>query len=215
LNEEKISHYKLNAINHKQEAEIISKAGQKGSITISTNMAGRGTDIVLSDESREAGGLLVVGVERNMNRRIDDQLKGRSGRQGDPGESKFYVSLEDDLIKNFSLQSKVSGIFRKNKVREIFKKPVSGKMFNYLVSEPQESLKNMQSATRQNILNYDLLISKQRSFIYKYRRNILEGKIEYLKEKERNHTNDKDTTNNNEEKKTEIKSTLVKEVDMF
>nr|CAG8502159.1 3129_t:CDS:2 [Entrophospora candida] len=104
----KIFHYKLNAVNHQQEAEIVSQAGKLGSITISTNMAGRGTDIVLSKESREAGGLLVIGVERNTSRRIDNQLRGRSGRQGDPGESQFYVSLEDELIKNFEIKEKIS-----------------------------------------------------------------------------------------------------------
>ncbi|CAI2201613.1 17588_t:CDS:2, partial [Funneliformis geosporum] len=104
LVKEGILHNKLNAVNHQQEAEIVAQAGKLGTITISTNMAGRGTDIVLSEESRKAGGLLVIGVERNTARRIDNQLRGRSGRQGDPGESRFYVSLEDELIKNFGVK---------------------------------------------------------------------------------------------------------------
>ena len=111
LTKENIYHYKLNAVNHQHEAEIISKSGQLGSITISTNMAGRGTDIVLSEESRKAGGLLVIGIERNIIRRVDDQLKGRSGRQGDPGESFFFVSLEDELFRGIEIKEKLGEFF--------------------------------------------------------------------------------------------------------
>jgi preprotein translocase subunit SecA len=173
LTKEKIFHYKLNAVNHQQEAEIVAQAGQLGAITISTNMAGRGTDIVLSEESREAGGLLVIGVERNTSRRIDNQLRGRSGRQGDPGESQFYVSLEDELIKNFGVKEQVGKIFSQKQLKELFRRPLSGKMFNYLVSEPQETLRNIHASNRQYHLNYDLLINRQRQIIYNYRDKLL------------------------------------------
>jgi len=173
LVKEGIAHSKLNAVNHQQEAEIVTQAGQVGAITISTNMAGRGTDIVLSEESRKAGGLLVIGVERNTSRRIDNQLRGRSGRQGDPGESRFYVSLEDELVKNFSIKENVGMLFSRKQLKELFHRPLSGKMFNFLISEPQETLRNMQSDNRQYVLNYDLLISRQRQLIYNYRNKLL------------------------------------------
>ena len=213
LFKEKIDHYKLNAINHQQEAEIISKAGKLGSITISTNMAGRGTDKVLSDESKKAGGLLVVGVERNPNRRIDDQLKGRSGRQGDPGESCFYVSLEDDLIKNFALKEKIN-LFLREKSKEIFENPISGRMFDYLISEPRRKFKNSHSLNRQNVLNYDLLISKQRNFIYDYRDRLLDAKIENLEEKEEKEESEQINMSISRQNKF-LKIFLLKEVDKF
>jgi len=127
LTKEGIFHYKLNAVNHQEEAQIIKRAGELGAVTISTNMAGRGTDIVLTEESRQAGGLLVIGVERNFSRRIDNQLRGRAGRQGDPGESQFYVSLEDDLIKNYEIKEQIARIFYGNNLRELFRKPLKGK----------------------------------------------------------------------------------------
>ena len=173
LVKEGIPHNKLNAVNHQQEAEIVAQAGQLGAITISTNMAGRGTDIVLSEESRKAGGLLVIGVERNTARRIDNQLRGRSGRQGDPGESRFYVSLEDELIKNFGVKEQVGRIFSQKQLKELFHRPLSGKIFNYLISEPQETLRNFQAHNRQYHLNYDLLINRQRQLIYNYRSKLL------------------------------------------
>ena len=173
LVKEGIPHNKLNAVNHQQEAEIVAQAGQLGTITISTNMAGRGTDIVLTEESRKAGGLLVIGVERNTARRIDNQLRGRSGRQGDPGESRFYVSLEDELIKNFGVKEQVGKIFSQKQLKELFHRPLSGKIFNYLISEPQETLRNFQAQNRQYHLNYDLLINRQRQLIYNYRSKLL------------------------------------------
>lgn len=175
LTKEKIFHYKLNAVNHKQEAEIIAQAGQLGAITISTNMAGRGTDIILSQESKKVGGLLVIGVERNTSRRIDNQLRGRSGRQGDQGESQFYVSLEDELIKNFAVKEKIGNFFSSQQLKALFHRPLSGKIFNYLVSEPQETLRNIHSAIRQNALNYDLLINRQRQVTYDYRDKLLKS----------------------------------------
>jgi preprotein translocase subunit SecA len=173
LVKEGIPHNKLNAVNHQQEAEIVAQAGQLGAITISTNMAGRGTDIVLSKESRKAGGLLVIGVERNTARRVDNQLRGRSGRQGDPGESRFYVSLEDELIKNFGVKEQVGKIFSQKQLKELFHRPLSGRIFNYLISEPQETLRNFQAHNRQYHLNYDLLINRQRQLIYNYRNKLL------------------------------------------
>jgi len=173
LVKENILHAKLNAVNHQQEAEIVAQAGQIGVITISTNMAGRGTDIVLSKESRKAGGLLVIGVERNTSRRIDNQLRGRSGRQGDPGESQFYVSLEDELIKNSSFQENLGRYFNQKHLNELFQRPLSGKIFNLLTSEPQESLRNIYLSYRQRTLSYDLLINQQRQTIYNYREKLL------------------------------------------
>lgn len=173
LAKEKIPHHKLNAVNHQEEAQIIAQAGQINAITISTNMAGRGTDIILSEESKKAGGLLVIGVERNTSRRIDNQLRGRAGRQGDPGESQFYVSLEDELVKNFDIKERVGGLLSQKQLKELFHRPLSGKIFNYLISEPQETLRNMQSSSRQYVLNYDLLITRQRQFIYSYRNKLL------------------------------------------
>jgi preprotein translocase subunit SecA len=173
LVKEGIPHNKLNAVNHQQEAEIVAQAGQLSTITISTNMAGRGTDIVLSEESRKAGGLLVIGVERNTARRIDNQLRGRSGRQGDPGESRFYVSLEDELVKNFGIKEQVGRFFSGKQLKELFHRPLSGKIFNYLISEPQETLRNIQASNRQYHLNYDLLINRQRQLIYNYRNKLL------------------------------------------
>ena len=173
LTQEGIPHSKLNAVNHQQEAEIVAQAGQLGVVTISTNMAGRGTDIVLSEESRKAGGLLVIGLERNTSRRIDNQLRGRAGRQGDPGESQFYVSLEDELVKNFALKEKMGGFLSQKQLKELFHRPLSGKMLNYLVSEPQETLRNIQYSSRQTVLNYDLLINRQRQLVYNYRDQLL------------------------------------------
>ncbi|CAI2161748.1 1311_t:CDS:2 [Funneliformis geosporum] len=211
LVEEKIVHYKLNAVNHQQEAEIVAQAGQVGSITISTNMAGRGTDIVLSGESKKAGGLLVIGVERNTSRRIDNQLRGRSGRQGDPGESQFYVSLEDELIKNFEIKERISSFFSRKQLKDLFNRPLSGKLLNYLISEPQETLRSFQSTNRQYVLNYDLLITRQRRSVYNYRNKLLSAQnlTQVVKKKSKT--------------KTEIvpieqeylKARLVKEIDHF
>jgi preprotein translocase subunit SecA len=209
LNKEGIFHYKLNAVNHQQEAEIVAQAGQIGAITISTNMAGRGTDIVLSEESKKAGGLLVIGVERNTARRIDNQLRGRSGRQGDPGESQFYVSLEDELVKNFGVKEQVGKIFSQKELKELFRRPLSSKLFNYLVSEPQETLRNFQAQNRQHNLNYDLLINRQRQSVYDYRDKILAANdlTKVIKKKK----NEKIVPIEQEY----LKSRLVKEIDNF
>ncbi|RHZ37345.1 preprotein translocase subunit SecA [endosymbiont GvMRE of Glomus versiforme] len=173
LAKESIFHHKLNAVNHREEAQIIKRAGELGAVTISTNMAGRGTDIILTEESRKVGGLLVIGVERNFSRRIDNQLRGRAGRQGDSGESQFYVSLEDELIKNYQVREQITRIFQGNSLRELFRKPLSGKWFNMMVAEPQEMLRNAHASGRQYTLNYDLLINHQRKTIYSYRQKVL------------------------------------------
>ena len=211
LTKEGISHYKLNAINHQQEAEIIAQAGQLGAITISTNMAGRGTDIILSEESVKAGGLLVIGVERNTSRRIDNQLRGRSGRQGAPGKTQFYVSLEDELIKNFSVKESVGTLFTQQQLKELFHRPLSGKIFNFLISEPQETLRNIYSASRQYTLNYDLLITRQRQFTYAYRDKLLNSSdlTKIIKKKKKQ----KVVTSLQEQEY--LKFLLVKEVDNF
>ena len=179
-----INHHKLNAINHHEEANIIAKAGQIGALTIATNMAGRGTDIILSKESIEKGGLLVIGLGRNLSRRLDRQLQGRAGRLGNPGESQFYISPEDELLKNFSIKETIYNVLGKNKAKEVFKKPISNKIFDVLVSEPQENIKNLSSSYRQYTLNYDLLINKQRKMIYNFRESILnsENVVDYLLE---------------------------------
>ncbi|CFW92853.1 Protein translocase subunit SecA [endosymbiont DhMRE of Dentiscutata heterogama] len=242
LKKENIPHNLLNAVNHKQEAEIIAKAGQIGTITISTNMAGRGTDIILdlefllfnlkfvaeklrdidTDEAKKVRekineflkwcsehkeetkkvrekineflrdlrgkkytkkvqvvidkfvkGLGVLGIERNTTRRADNQLRGRAGRQGDSGESQFFVSLEDEMLKNFGVKEQVGKFFNQKQLKELFHKPLSGKIFNYLISEPQETLRNVHASNRQYHLNYDLLINRQRQFIYNYRDKLL------------------------------------------
>ena len=168
-----VPHSVLNAVLHHQEAEIVKKAGQIGAVTVSTNMAGRGTDIILSEESRKAGGLLVIGLGRNPSRRIDNQLRGRAGRQGDPGESQFCISLEDELIKNYAVKEQITRIFRQGNLREAFQKPLKSKWFNMMVAEPQEMLRNLQTSHRQYTLNNDLLINHQRQIIYNQRQKIL------------------------------------------
>ncbi|CAG8752881.1 39483_t:CDS:2, partial [Gigaspora margarita] len=242
LKKENIPHNLLNAVNHKQEAEIIAKAGQIGAITISTNMAGRGTDIILdlefllfnlnlvaeklgdinTDEAKKVRekiteflkwclehkedakkvrkkineflkefrgkkytkkvqtvidkflkGLGVLGIERNTTRRADNQLRGRAGRQGDSGESQFFVSLEDEILKNFGVKEQVGKIISQKQLKELFNRPLSGKIFNYLISEPQETLRNFSASNRQYHLNYDLLINRQRQLIYNYRNKLL------------------------------------------
>ncbi|WNE41954.1 MAG: Protein translocase subunit SecA [Mycoplasmataceae bacterium] len=169
----KIKHFKLNAVNHREEAKIIAQAGQVGSITIATNMAGRGTDIILSEESIKKGGMLLIGLGRNLSRRLDNQLQGRAGRQGNPGDTQFYISFEDELLKNFKLKERIDSMLGSESATEIFEKPIAGRFFDILISEPQESIRNMSSSYRQYTLNYDLLINKQRQMIYEYREKIL------------------------------------------
>ncbi|WP_434341759.1 preprotein translocase subunit SecA [Mycoplasma putrefaciens] len=159
----------INAKNHDREAEIVAKAGELGAITLATNMAGRGTDIKLSDEVRKLGGLRVFGVERNEARRIDNQLRGRSGRQGDPGISRFYISMDDDLMIRFTAP----------KTRERFKvlgdDYIKSRMFTRAVTNSQKKLEGMNFDQRKNVLDYDNILAQQREIIYAQRDDILEA----------------------------------------
>ncbi|WP_391591749.1 Protein translocase subunit SecA [[Mycoplasma] cavipharyngis] len=174
---EKIPHEILNAKNNTTEAEIVAKAGKKYSVTISTNMAGRGTDIKISDEVKKLGGLLVIGTERNESRRIDDQLRGRSGRQGDVGESIFYISLEDDLFKRFATNrfEKLSA-----KIEDSY---FDSKMFSRTLAQIQKKVESVNYDVRKNLIEYDQVLSYQCELVYKQRDLILTTKknIEILK----------------------------------
>ncbi len=170
-----IPHEVLNAKNHAREAEIVAHAGERGRITIATNMAGRGTDIKLTAESRTLGGLYILGTERHESRRIDNQLRGRSGRQGDPGESRFYISLEDDLIRIFAGDS-----VKKNMERVGMKEDevVESKFISRNIETSQEKVEKYNFDIRKHLLEYDDVLNQQRSVVYKYRREILEGEEE-------------------------------------
>lgn len=171
LNELGITNEILNAKNHAREAEIIKRAGEKGSITISTNMAGRGTDIKINDEVREIGGLYVIGTERNESRRIDNQLRGRSGRQGDPGLSRFFTSLEDSLFKRFATDK-----FEKASTKLDEEEFFDSKFFARLLDKTQKKVEGFNFDIRKNILEYDYVLSLQRELIYKQRDQILLNK---------------------------------------
>ncbi len=162
-----LKHTVLNAKNHAREAEIIKNAGQVGAITIATNMAGRGTDIKLSDEARELGGLYVVATEKNESRRIDNQLRGRSGRQGDVGKSRFYISLEDVLFKRFATDKFEKAQFK------LGGDVIDSKFFTRLLDKTQERVENLNFDSRKNLLDYDYVLSSQRELIYKQRDKIL------------------------------------------
>ena len=168
-----IPHEVLNAKNHAREAEIVAHAGEPGRITIATNMAGRGTDIKLTPESREAGGLYILGTERHESRRIDNQLRGRSGRQGDPGESRFYISLEDDLIKRFAGGDTVQKNMSRFGMTE--DEVIESKFVSKLIENAQEKVEKHNFEIRKNTLEYDDVLNQQRMVIYQYRRDILEG----------------------------------------
>uniref|UniRef100_I5ATT9 Protein translocase subunit SecA n=1 Tax=Eubacterium cellulosolvens (strain ATCC 43171 / JCM 9499 / 6) TaxID=633697 RepID=I5ATT9_EUBC6 len=172
LRKEGIEHQVLNAKFHEQEAEIISHAGESGSVTIATNMAGRGTDIKLDDDSKEAGGLKVIGTERHESRRIDNQLRGRSGRQGDPGESRFYISLEDDLMRLFGSE-RLMGVFKSLGVQD--GEEIHHKMLSSAIQKAQEKIEANNYGIRKNLLDYDLVNNEQREIIYKERRQVLDG----------------------------------------
>lgn len=169
LNKEKINHYLLNAVNHEKEAEIISKGGEIGSVIISTNMAGRGTDIKLDEESKKKGGLFVIGVENYFSQRERLQLIGRSGRQGDEGSSQFFVSLEDEIIKKFEMIKEINSFFN----IDIGKDKLFSSWISTCISQMQETLSKIKSEERKNTLNYDLLINHQRKFLYDIREKIL------------------------------------------
>ena len=172
LRREGIPHNVLNAKFHELEAEIVAQAGQAGAVTIATNMAGRGTDIKLDDVAKEAGGLKIIGTERHESRRIDNQLRGRSGRQGDPGESRFYISLEDDLMRLFGSE-RLMKVFTSLGVAE--NEQIEHKMLSNAIQKAQEKIEFNNFGIRKNLLDYDQVNNEQREIIYKERRQVLDG----------------------------------------
>ena len=172
LRREGIQHNVLNAKFHELEAEIVAQAVQAGAVTIATNMAGRGTDIKLDDVAREAGGLKIIGTERHESRRIDNQLRGRSGRQGDPGESRFYISLEDDLMRLFGSE-RLMKVFTSLGVAE--NEQIEHKMLSNAIQKAQEKIEFNNFGIRKNLLDYDQVNNDQREIIYKERRQVLDG----------------------------------------
>ena len=178
LTHEGIPHEVLNAKNHAREAEIVAVAGQKNAVTIATNMAGRGTDIKLGEGVRELGGLCVLGTERHESRRIDNQLRGRSGRQGDPGYSRFYTSSEDDLLKRFgsdTFKSRIDMAIRLANGGDT-SLPLESKMFTKLVTNAQTRIEGANYDSRKNVLKYDDVIRKQRELFYDQRMHIIKDK---------------------------------------
>ncbi len=167
-----IKHNVLNAKFHEMEAEIVAQAGVHDAVTIATNMAGRGTDIKLDDEARAAGGLKIIGTERHESRRIDNQLRGRSGRQGDPGESRFYISLEDDLMRLFGSE-RLMNIFNTLGVEE--GEQIEHKMLSSAIERAQEKIESNNFGIRKNLLEYDQVMNEQREIIYEERRRVLDG----------------------------------------
>ena len=174
LHKARIPHEVLNAKNHAREAEIIAKAGQIGAVTIATNMAGRGTDIKLGEGVKELGGLYIVGTERHESRRIDNQLRGRSGRQGDPGESRFFISAEDELLVRFG------GDTFKKRIQMVVSlgsgdvnNPLESKMFTSVVTNAQKRIEGNNFDSRKNVLKYDEVLRKQRELFYKERREVI------------------------------------------
>jgi preprotein translocase subunit SecA len=185
LKKEKIPHTVLNAKHHEKEAEIIAQAGRKGAVTVATNMAGRGVDIKIDDEVKKLGGLYIIGTERHESRRIDNQLRGRSGRQGDPGVSQFYLSLEDDLLR----------IFGSDRIKRIMDRlgiqrgeHIDSKIVSRAIENAQKKVENMHFEARKHILKYDDVANEQRKVIYKFRDQILnpnfdiENKIKEMRE---------------------------------
>ncbi len=172
LKREGIQHKVLNAKFHELEAEIVADAGVHGAVTIATNMAGRGTDIKLDEESRAAGGLKIIGTERHESRRIDNQLRGRSGRQGDPGESRFYISLEDDLMRLFGSE-KMMKVFQSLGVEE--GEQIEHKMLSNAIEKAQMKIESNNFGIRKNLLEYDQVNNEQREIIYAERRRVLDG----------------------------------------
>ncbi len=167
-----IQHKVLNAKFHELEAEIIADAGIHGAVTIATNMAGRGTDIKLDEEAKAAGGLMIIGTERHESRRIDNQLRGRAGRQGDPGESKFYISLEDDVMRLFGSERLIN-MFNTLGIPE--GQEIQHKMLSNAIESAQKKIENNNYGVRKNLLEYDRVMSEQREIIYSERRRVLDG----------------------------------------
>ncbi|TRX61234.1 preprotein translocase subunit SecA [Fulvivirga sp. M361] len=172
LNIRKIKHQVLNAKQHQREAEVVSEAGKPGTVTIATNMAGRGTDIKLTKESKDAGGLAIIGTERHESRRVDRQLRGRSGRQGDPGSSQFFVSLEDNLMRMF-MPERISKIMDRLGLQE--GEVISHSMVTKSIERAQKKVEENNFGTRKRLLEYDDVMNSQREVIYKRRRNALYG----------------------------------------
>ena len=172
LTKEGIKHKVLNAKFHEMEAEIVADAGIHGSVTIATNMAGRGTDIKLDDESKAAGGLMIIGTERHESRRIDNQLRGRSGRQGDPGESRFYISLEDDLMRLFG-SDRLIGAFNALGIPEY--QEIQHSALSKSIESAQKKIESNNFGIRKNLLEYDQVMNEQREIIYDERRRVLDG----------------------------------------
>lgn len=173
LTKKGINHQVLNAKQHAREAEIVAHAGEIGAVTIATNMAGRGTDIKLAEGVKELGGLAVIGSERHESRRIDNQLRGRSGRQGDPGYSRFYLSADDDLLQRFGGDSFKARIAMVTRVQGDTSAPLESKMFTKLVSGAQKRIEGNNFDSRKNVLKYDEVMRKQREIIYKQRTDVL------------------------------------------
>lgn len=172
LSKEGIQHNVLNAKFHEKEAEIVAEAGKHGAVTIATNMAGRGTDIKLDDEARAAGGLKIVGTERHESRRIDNQLRGRSGRQGDVGESQFFISLEDDLMRLFGSEKLIT-MFNSLGIPE--GEQITHKMLSDAIEKAQKKIEGNNFSARKNLLDYDQVMNEQRELIYSQRRRVLMG----------------------------------------
>jgi preprotein translocase subunit SecA len=172
LKKKGVTHQVLNAKYHREEAEIVSKAGQPGAVTISTNMAGRGTDILLGPGVAELGGLHIIGTERHESRRIDNQLRGRAGRQGDPGSSQFYLSMEDELMKRFGAEN-IMGMMDRLGFEEDM--PIESKLITKAIESAQKRVEGNNFDTRRIVLQYDDVMNQQRGIIYKQRREILES----------------------------------------
>ncbi len=190
LKKEKIPHTVLNAKHHEKEAEIIKDAGKKGAVTIATNMAGRGVDIKIDDEVRKLGGLYIIGTERHESRRIDNQLRGRSGRQGDPGVSQFYLSLEDNLLRIFG-SDRIKNIMDRLGIEE--GEHIESKLVTRAVENAQKKVENLHFESRKHLLEYDDVANEQRKVIYKFRDELLnpnfdiksklhENRIEYVED---------------------------------
>ena len=171
LKKEGIPHTVLNAKQHEKEAEIIAQAGRKGAVTVATNMAGRGVDIKIDDEVRELGGLYIIGTERHESRRIDNQLRGRSGRQGDPGVSQFYLSLEDDLLRIFG-SDRIKNIMDRLGIER--GEHIDSKIVTRAIENAQKKVENMHFEARKHILKYDDVANEQRKVIYKFRDQLLD-----------------------------------------
>ncbi|HEY9203653.1 MAG TPA: preprotein translocase subunit SecA [Sulfurimonas sp.] len=175
LKKEKIAHTVLNAKNHAQEGEIIKNAGAKGAVTIATNMAGRGVDIKVNDEVRDLGGLYIIGTERHENRRIDNQLRGRSGRQGDPGTTQFYLSLEDNLLRIFG-SDKIKSIMERLGVED--GEYIESKMVTRAVEKAQKKVENMHYEGRKHVVEYDDVANEQRKIVYRFRNQLLDPEFD-------------------------------------